>query len=45
MQYRGLNIHQLQSLRISEAVDLFSDEPKIHDMQKVLDKTGRGFLT
>lgn len=45
VQYRGLNIHQLQGLSISEAIDFFSDEPKIHDMLKALDKTGLGYMT
>lgn len=45
VSYRGLNIHQLQGLSVSDAVGFFDDEPKIRDMLEVLDKTGLGYMT
>lgn len=44
VRYKGLNIHQLQSLSISEAVSFFKADETINEMLVMLDRTGLGYM-
>ncbi len=44
VQYKGLNIHQLQSLSIAEGVSFFKEDKIINEMLKMLDRTGLGYM-
>ncbi len=44
IQYRGLNIHEVLRLSITEAMTLFADQPKLATKLRVLDEVGLGYL-
>jgi excinuclease ABC A subunit len=45
VKYKGLNIHEILNLTVSESLEIFKSEEKIVNLLKILDDIGMGYIT